>query len=105
MYRLAVALCLVSSASSAGTPLVPPSRFDHPYPGPMVIYQIDRANAWHECSGGGRFEARRDVAGCGVVHEGTCMIWVALKTKRAGVADILRHEVAHCNGWSGDHQH
>jgi hypothetical protein len=83
----------------AERPLVPPAKYDFPYPGPVEIYQVDRENVWHECSEGGRFKFDRDVAGCQWFRGKTCIIIAAMHSPRAGYKAILRHEMAHCNGW------
>lgn len=88
-----------ASEAAFAAPLIPPKRFDHAYAGPMDVREIDRDNVWQECSHDGRFEMRKDVAGCSSVREGVCTIHLAMQTKRAPVKSILRHEIAHCNGW------
>lgn len=104
MIRLAILAALVAAPLSAGTPLNPPARFDHPYDGKTVIRMIDRANVWKECSRNGAVKMRRDVAGCARVQDGACIIHIATRTKRAPIDAIIRHETAHCNGWSSAHE-
>ena len=96
-------LMLLTGQAFGGTPLEPPARYDHPYDGPVEIRKIDRANVWKECSRNGAVKMRRDVAGCARVEDGVCIIHLAMKTRRAPLDAILRHEIAHCNGWPGNH--
>jgi penicillin-binding protein-related factor A (putative recombinase) len=96
----AVPLALVWLATSAAAiPLEPPAKYVHPYPGPLEIVRVDHWNVWKECSADGYFPTPQDVAGCAQVHQGECLIFIAMKTKRAPIDAILRHELAHCNGW------
>ena len=86
------------------SPLTPPQRFDRPYDGTVIVMTVDRANVWAECSDDGRHEVRRDAAGCAWVEDEVCYVYLAGKTRRAPRGDILRHEIAHCNGWSHRHE-
>lgn len=84
-------------------PLTPPARYDHPFTGALIVHRIDRSNVWAECSRNGEQAMRKDAAGC-AFHEGTtCTIYLATKTRRAPLDAILRHEIAHCNGWGANH--
>jgi hypothetical protein len=113
-YRLsalaAAVLILVATASGSargGTPLEPPARYDHPFAGSLTIVKFDKRSVSRECSKAfdGR-KVRPDAAGCAILISDTeCVIYLATRTKRAPLADILRHEIAHCNGWPGDHPH
>ncbi|MGL6208720.1 MAG: hypothetical protein ACRC14_02680 [Paracoccaceae bacterium] len=102
-HIIALIVTLTTSAALAGTPLDPPARYDHPYMGNLTIVEVDRDNVWAECSGDGQVEMRADAAGCAETGDGECTIWLAMKTTRAPVKAILRHEIAHCNGWPADH--
>jgi hypothetical protein len=89
---------MVTGVQTCALP-ISPAEFVHPYPGQLEIVQVDRNNVWKECSADGYFPTPPDVAGCAQEHEGTCLIFIAAKTKRAPIDAILRHEIAHCNGW------
>lgn len=94
---------VTAAPAFAGTPLIPPAEYDHPYAGELTIHKIDRANVWAECSQNGAQPMRKDAAGCAFVGDGECTIYLAMRTQRAPVKAILRHEIAHCNGWAADH--
>lgn len=101
-YAAFAALAMSVAPAFGGTPLEPPAEYDHPFAGETIIYEIDRSNVWKECSHAGKFKMRRDVAGCARVEDGKCIIHLAMRTKRATLDKILRHEIAHCNGWKHD---
>jgi hypothetical protein len=95
---------MMSGQASGGTPLDPPAQYDHPYAGALIVHRINKPDVWLQCSDMGRQDVREDVAGCAQVGDEACTIYLATKTHRAPVADILRHEIAHCNGWASDHR-
>ena len=95
-----LALCLMALPATAGTPLDPPAQYDHPYAGELTVHMVERSNVWRECSENGRYKVRRDAAGCAIFAPGRCTVYLATKTRRAPLDAILRHEIAHCNGWS-----
>jgi hypothetical protein len=97
------AMCVTATSSAAGTPLDPPAEYNHPYTGELTVHLIDRANVWRECSENGRHKVRRDAAGCAELDGDTCTVYLAKRTRRAPLDAILRHEIAHCNGWPADH--
>ncbi len=66
----------------------PPGRFLHPYKGKLIEHHVDRAGAWAACG--------RGFAGCAFPAKGQCTIYYTDAAARS-------HEIAHCNGWSGDH--
>jgi hypothetical protein len=74
-------------------PLLPPPDFDFPFPGETFVSIIERAHVQPECGGAA------NVAGCAWTDGETCWIVIAGETLRASLVDILRHEIAHCNGW------
>ncbi len=97
-----LALLLSTITATAGTPLVPPKKYDHPYYGLVTIFKFDKDNISKECSAVYNKPVRRDAAGCQFFDDKGCDIYLALKTKRAQVHEVLRHEIAHCNGWKHD---
>ena len=101
-FCLAIAV-MTANPVAAGSPLEPPARFDFPYTGKLTLHKIDKPDVWLQCSDMGREVVRHDAAGCAIVGDGECTIYLATKTRRAPVAEVLRHELAHCNGWPGDH--
>lgn len=95
---------IAATAAGAGTPLLPPSEYDHPYPGDVQINLMDSQFVGKECRAWSGQPAPFDAAGCAwVADDDTCVVVLAGRTRKAPIADILRHEIAHCNGWPADH--
>ena len=90
---LVALLLLLPSPSLARIPLIPPPEYDYPYDGVVHVEVVDRDNIQRECGG------PPNIAGCAWVDNDICYVIIAGKTLRASVEDILRHEIAHCNGW------
>ena len=72
----------------------PPLRFDHPFAGKVIIEQVDLAGQWQHCQPYGGWA-------CAFVIYGVCHIYVI--AEHSGDRDLMRHEIAHCNGWPADH--
>ncbi len=103
MLAVVLAGSVPLAAMAGPSPLSAPERFDRPYDGAVIVMTVDRSNVWAECSDDGRHKVRKDAAGCAWVEDETCFVYLAGKTRRAPLDDILRHEIAHCNGWPADH--
>jgi hypothetical protein len=100
MLRAFLAAAAIAAPAGAAVPLDPPARFDYTPSMAVNVWLIDRADVWRECSGGGAHAIRRDVAGCQWFEaDGSCVVIVAMRSPRAPAWRILRHELAHCNGW------
>lgn len=94
----------------AGLRLVPPEEYDHPYSGlgELRIMEVEsqdevrRLCPWTVFPKAGAYGCTSVIPGLG------CRVVLAPEAdmKRVGVwrALILRHEIAHCNGWPGDHR-
>lgn len=92
-----------------GLRLIPPVQYDHPYDGPGELTVVQASS---------QDEVRRlcpnavwppaGAYGCQMMTSSGCYVVIAPETdmKRVGLTkDItLRHEIAHCNGWPGDHR-
>jgi hypothetical protein len=81
--------------------ILPPPQYDHPYLGGKVL--IHRLSDW---------QARRrcemvglgPVDGCAYIHGGRdCHVVVSTARPAQVQSTVVRHEVAHCNGWPADH--
>ena len=92
--------------------LVPPAEYDHPYTkGPLEIIRIPVAgDRLTEMIG----PCRKERLGCAQPTNTECKVYIVADEyiarndqamKRLGIDYniILRHEVAHCNGWPYDH--
>ena len=101
---LIAALALAAGPALAGTPLLPPAGYDHPYAGRVELLQVPQREVYRICSEGAPW-IRSDVNGCAQVVEGVCVIvMVSHRTSRVrNLRDLYRHERAHCNNWPGHH--
>lgn len=103
--RLPIIIAAFLAASPAeASSLQPPTRFDHPYDGPTVIQKLPTDNVRRQCME--RFGTDWGLAvikGCGGVIDGTCYVIVGRYAKVSSLPMLIRHEIAHCNGWTADH--
>lgn len=103
-----VALVSVGYAASANvTP--PPARFDRPHPN-LVLLETPLRDVRRLCGalfGRSNFVHFSRVDGCAAVGDGQkpCIVIVPLQgaISAAEREALIRHERAHCNGWSGSH--
>jgi len=79
--------------------LQPPARYDYPFPGTLEVRSVEQMQAAELCRFPHRVPWRAGV-GCAIIEEDRCLI---LLTDKA-TAEVLRHEIAHCNGWTGEHE-
>jgi hypothetical protein len=101
---LATSATLAIPSGASASPLEPPERFDHPYPGDVQINLMDSRFVGKECREWGAGKSPSDAVGCAwVADDGTCVVVIAKRTKKAPIEAIIRHEIAHCNGWPADH--
>jgi hypothetical protein len=76
--------------------LAPPAQYDHPYSGQVIEQRLSQAELMRLCRG--------PAEGCATVINGVCYIALPASEKDANVlAAMRRHELAHCNGWPGNH--
>jgi hypothetical protein len=89
--------------------LVPPEQYDHPFRGPGELRIIDAASQdevrqWCPTA----VFPKAGAFGCASSKPWGCQVAIAseadLKTVGLTRGMVLRHEVAHCNGWPGDHR-
>jgi hypothetical protein len=73
----------------------PPARFDYPFAGEMTIVEVGPEEIWDYCSKGVACVVEVTSNECRVIFNGA---YAKLKSA------IMRHETAHCNGWSGAHE-
>ena len=76
--------------------LDPPARYDHPNKNALVKWTT-REEIYRICSRHGE-----QPVGCALIaqHGKRCFVLV---THTFDDARLLRHEIAHCNGWPADH--
>jgi hypothetical protein len=85
--------------------LVPPPEYDYPYKGELVVRHVSQKEVREACPSA---KYTLGVAlGCAHRWPTSCHIILAPEAdmKAAGYPPelVLRHEIAHCNGWPGDH--
>ena len=102
-------------------PFTPPERFAHEYEGRLQLVQVPVEEVAGECAShwfGNHDkllrEARSVMLGCAIPLVGECIV-VAVDAvqvyetpqgwRYTTPEDVIAHEVAHCNGWSAEHEH
>ena len=75
----------------------PPARYDHPHPN-MVVKRLPASEIDAFCRGIGA-RAPLPIKGCAKGGTKACAVVIA----RNAPDIVLRHERAHCNGWSVRH--
>jgi hypothetical protein len=87
----------------------PPARYDHAYSGKLTLTKIPQAQMQKACQ---RLFAKyglKDTTsfqqhGCAKAFPESCIVITIDKAYMGATpAAVLRHELGHCNGWSGDH--
>lgn len=81
---------------------IPPPEYDYPYKGKLVVQTVTLEQLREQCS-----VATAMSLGCAFPSANSCRIilideyYIAARgwTKEL----MMRHELAHCNGWPGDH--
>jgi hypothetical protein len=103
--RLAVALVAIVAMTCPALAqyVLPPEEYDHPYKGQTVI-------SWKDSREEVRAVCNTPFAmglGCAHLRNDWCIITIARNPvlDAAGFTAnvVLRHEIAHCNGWPKDH--
>ena len=99
----AIVLALFATSASAQTyVIVPPPEYDRAYKGHLIISRIDSTPEV------GRLCGQTDpMISCSQPRDNECDIIMAtddvIRTLGYSVDIVLRHEIAHCNGWPKDH--
>ena len=93
--------CAAKSALRQDIKLEPPTRYNHPYDGPVVERVMPVADVRALCTSQGA--SPRSVA-CSWVSDGTCYV-ILPNDEQAPVSTYRRHETAHRNGWPASHPH
>ena len=90
--------------------LVPPKVYDHPYVGPgvlRVIYAKSQDEVRQLCPR--TLFPKAGACRCAPTNSEGCVVVVRARrptSRRSGhgCRFVIRHEIAHCNGWAGDHR-
>jgi hypothetical protein len=87
----------------------PPKRFDHAYTGKLLLQKLPQAKVQKACQWLFARYGLKDTTsfqqhGCAKSFPDSCIVITIDKTYMGATpAAVLRHELGHCNGWSGDH--
>jgi hypothetical protein len=91
-----------------GLYLTPPLEYDHPYSGELITTVVDSQDKVRELCPEAKFSPTIGALACARLGDGKCWIVIAddeLITSLGHIPDLVRgHEIAHCNGWPGDHR-
>ena len=79
--------------------LEPPERYNHPYSGSVIERVLPLGEARTVCAHMG---APADA--CAWVAHGTCYLVIPRGGPVKNLGAYVRHERAHCNGWSEHHE-
>ena len=114
---ISAALLLATGTAHAGERLIPgmwmpPAEFDKPYTGELTILRMateqDIRDACPDPDWEKSFQGRSTACTRVAPPREQCWILIvsdqALKARHQNYAAVLRHELAHCNGWPVDHK-
>lgn len=110
LWILVIIGFVTCSRYAFGNDDLPPARYDHPYPGPVIEWVLPYSEVIRVCKGL-RKENLRDLRACILFfpnYKGDRCYVVLPKVGAGGTTqsyqDILRrHEIGHCNGWPSIH--
>ncbi|MGO8242938.1 hypothetical protein [Rhizobium johnstonii] len=109
---LAASMLAAPSLSTAGLhdrEWNPPARYDHAYSGKLLLQKLPQAKVQKACQWLFARYGLKDTTsfqqhGCAKAFPESCIVITIDKTYMGATpAAVLRHELGHCNGWSGDH--
>jgi hypothetical protein len=110
LLATAVSLACIASANAAehkALLLLPPAEYDHPYTGrSLEIQRTTPAEIVIQCPATARSSV--GALACAFPLTDSCTVVMVDDDllRKAGFTPelVLRHELGHCNGWSGDHE-
>src|SRR5262249_25631909 len=86
---------------------MPPAEYDKPYTGELIIRRLTTEQDVRDACPKAFKASQTRFSGCTVRKETRCEFYIAsdraLKALGMSYALVLRHELAHCNGWPWDH--
>jgi hypothetical protein len=88
--------------------ILPPPTFDHAFKGHLIERRGSLAEIKHYCHTMQGIVSSYQALGCAKVFPNRCFIMIPHVNGTISASlqrDIRRHEIAHCNGWTGDHPH
>ena len=82
----------------------PPARFNH-RPGGRVIEEFQSLEQIQKtCASRIIIRSHPNFRGCASSRGGVCRVYIANGLTRPQIEHVRRHEYAHCNGWSSNHE-
>jgi hypothetical protein len=110
LLSAALGILLLANSALALEVITPPRQYDRPHPN-LIILEVPRSQVSQLCRQlfGRNFSRSGELNACAAVGDGASSCIVVLPAIgeggifRGNRAALLRHEQAHCNGWSGSH--
>lgn len=102
-----LAITLLAAPAAALDYILPPKEYDHPYTGRLEVVEAHSQDHVRELCAGTKFGVKIGALACSLRWADRCQIVVApdaIKAKGFALHAVMRHEIAHCNGWPGDHK-
>lgn len=98
-------VCALWAAPASAQVLLPPPQFDRPT-GPVEIREVPYNRVHEEC-GGRKALGEWRTEGCAYTHMSPPLVIIPTQASvgRRKYECLLRHELAHVNGWSHNHPH
>lgn len=87
----------------------PPARYDHAYTGKLLLKKLPQASMQKACRQlfakyGLRDTTSMQQHGCAKSFPDRCIVIITDEAYMGATPEaVLRHELGHCNGWSGEH--
>jgi hypothetical protein len=98
LFNIILAGAVLLSTAAFGFSGEPPKRYDYPYRGQLSLYHVSPNIIGKYCDGD------YNVWACARVDSPTkCTVYISTSVKGKFYKQIYRHELAHCNGWPGNH--
>jgi hypothetical protein len=86
--------------------ILPPPQYDHPFKGHTIVRLGSLAEIKNFCHTRHGIVSAYQALGCATVQPRRCYIMIPKVGGQITArmqSEIRRHEIAHCNGWAGDH--
>jgi hypothetical protein len=88
--------------------ILPPPALDHAFKGQLIERRGSLADVKHYCHTMHGIVSTYQALGCAKVFPRQCFIMIpkiGATISATMQGEIRRHEIAHCNGWAGNHPH
>ena len=99
-----LAAAFIAAVMAGCSPTMPPARYDRPFRGHILVQDLPGHEANTICQAH-KTSRSGSVAGCSFLGgKGTVCHVIINRHALYDRAALIRHEVAHCNGWSQAHE-